>query len=118
MFSKPVRALIWVVGLGVIVPGINLAGESLAAPRNDRNASPKTSEPMSVDDAFIQARAAMAADNQQRFEQLATKAAEHSLKAYIEYWSLRLQLAERRTEANPDSTRQVRKFMLANPALW
>ena len=112
---KHIRLLIWVVGLGVSIPGVNLAGDSMAAPRNDRNAGPKSSEPMSVDEAFTQARAAMAADNLQRFEQLSPKAAEHSLKAYIEYWSLRLQLAERRSEPNPGLDAQVRKFMLANP---
>ncbi len=102
-----------VIGL----PGIELNKSSIAQTRSERAerlVNLKSVESLSVDDAFVQARAAMASDNVLRFEQLAPKASEHPLKAYVQYWSLRLQLSEKRTESNSAVDAEVRKFMAAN----
>ncbi len=104
------------VGLLPGVPGTDFQGLGIAAARSDRQTNQKSIESLSADDAFVQARAAMASDNQQRFEQLAPKAGEHPLKLYINYWSLRLQLAERRSDSNAGLDAEVRKFIAANPA--
>jgi soluble lytic murein transglycosylase len=107
---------LFALGLLPGMPGTDFQGLGIAVARSDRQSNQKAVESLSADDAFVQARAAMGSENQQRFEQLAPKAAEHPLKLYINYWSLRLQLAERRSDSNTGLDAEVRKFIAANPA--
>lgn len=76
-----------------------VVGNASAQHRTARTTPPRAAESLSADEAMVQARAAMAADNLLRFEQLASRAGEHSLKVYVDYWSLRLRLSERRGDA-------------------
>lgn len=46
----------------------------------------RPAETLSVDEAFVAARAAMAGEQATRFDQMAARAAEHPLSEYVRYW--------------------------------
>lgn len=71
----------------------------------------RTSEELSVDNVFVQARAAMTNDNLAKFDSLAARAGEHSLNIYLRYWSLKLRLAERFGQDDATLDELVRKFL-------
>jgi soluble lytic murein transglycosylase len=74
-----------------------------AAPAATKPAAPapaRAAEPAGADEAFIAARTAAMRGDATRFEQVApVVGASHPLAVYIDYWRLRLQLADARGEA-------------------
>lgn len=70
-------------------------------------------QPLSAEDAFVQARRyAMSEPNADRFEQFAGQAmGVTELAPYIEYWRLRLRMADRRQDGDPDIDAAAERFL-------
>ena len=67
---------------------------------------------LDADGAFVAARDAMVRNNGARFEQVAPQVGpDHPLRAYIDYWRLRLQLAEARYPGTAPIDGQARAFV-------
>lgn len=77
--------------------------------------------PLSADDAFVRARQATTRNERARFELAAAQAGDHPLSRYLDYWRLRLRLAERadgreaREGSDGSADREVRSFIDAHP---
>ena len=69
-------------------------------------------EVLSSDDAFVAARNAAARGDPARFEQVATQVgADHPLAAYVEFWRLRMLLAESRASVPDALDARLRGFV-------
>jgi soluble lytic murein transglycosylase len=96
----PGLLIAWLIGLALLASGIDQAAAQTKAARN---ASPRA-EFASSDEAFIAARNAVLKPDAARFEQAAAQVdPAHPLRVYIDYWRLRLQLAEVRSGTPADS---------------
>ncbi len=78
------------VFLPVVLAGI-LGLMSGAADAQRRNQRPPP-QSLSPDEAFVQARQLAYQNDLDRFDAVARAAAEHPLRAYLDYWRLRIQL--------------------------
>ena len=80
----PARVLLPVVLAGIL----GLTSASAHAQRRNRPPPP----PVSADEAFVQARQLAYQNDLDRFDAAARAAAEHPLRAYLDYWRLRILL--------------------------
>ena len=96
----PSLLIAWLIGLALLASGTDQAAAQTKAARN---ASPRA-EFASSDEAFIAARNAVLKPDAARFEQAAAQVdPSHPLRVYIDYWRLRLQLADVRSGTPADS---------------
>jgi len=112
--------------LALIVGVTLIAAASLAVaqsgPRPCRGAecarsapAPRPAEFASADEALVGARQAAARNDATRFAQAAAQVpAGHPLRAHVDYWRLRMQLAETRTDAPTPIDAEVRAFTAAH----
>lgn len=76
------------------------------------HAQRRAPEPVDADEAFVAARqAAMQQNDPDRLEAFASRAAEHPLRAYLDYWRLRLRIAEGRPDAGGGADAEIRQFL-------
>jgi len=110
-----------ILGLGLLgsmaacqaAPAKTPASAARLASVQERLAPSRVPESLSADDAFAQARRyAMAEPNAERFELFAERASDVAiLKPYIQYWRLRLRLADRRFDGDPSLDQAAELFL-------
>ncbi|MCX7201196.1 MAG: hypothetical protein NTV17_02610, partial [Burkholderiales bacterium] len=109
MFKRLVSAIVLPAAI-VALLGASAAWSAPAAPNARRcepncpKQGPSRAEFASEDEAFIAARNAVNKPDPVRFEQAAAQVSRsHPLSVYIDYWRLRLQLADTRSGSAPDA---------------
>ncbi len=109
MFKRLVSAIVLPAAI-VALLGASAAWSAPAAPNARRcepncpKQGPSRAEFASEDEAFIAARHAVNKPDPVRFEQAAAQVSRsHPLSVYIDYWRLRLQLADTRSGSAPDA---------------
>jgi soluble lytic murein transglycosylase len=104
VFLRIVRPTI----LGLIVAtGFGCASSDALAGK--RAASPALQEPTSADEAFLAAREAFSREDTARLDKLATRLEDHPLAGWVQYWRLRLRLADRRLDDDASLHAQVER---------
>jgi soluble lytic murein transglycosylase len=98
-------------------PDLRAAPDALAAVRActgacARTAAARAPEPFGPDEAFVAARTANARGDGARLEQAAAQVgADHPLRAYVDYWRLRVSLAESRIDGAGPVDDDARAFV-------
>ncbi len=97
------------IGVGLkagLVAAVIAVGLIPAQPQAQNRRAAAPVEAMSIDEAFVQARNAVAQENRTRFEMLAARAAQQPvLGDFVSYWRLRLALAQMRPDEGSDWAR-------------
>jgi soluble lytic murein transglycosylase len=113
MFRKRIcrLAIGMILGLGVT----SWVAQAPAATAPKRVPARPAADSLSADEAFTLARQYVGDENNEQFDQVAARAAQHDLGVYVDYWRLRLRLGEKRGDSSSSLDADVQRFLDLHP---